>query len=106
MAYYRKKPLIIEAFRFGFDDAPDWWMTSRDKTQWDDGIYITTLEGDMRVDVGDWVIQGVAGELYPCKDAIFQATYQEADGNEQYITGWKQTAEQPEPASYDPVIDG
>ena len=29
MAYYRKKPVIIEAFRFGFDDAPDWWIQAR-----------------------------------------------------------------------------
>jgi hypothetical protein len=24
----------------------------------------------------DWVIKGVAGEFYPCKPAIFDATYE------------------------------
>ena len=55
MAYYRKKPVIIEAFRFGFDDAPDRWLQAR---QGDD-VYIVTpegdmLEGDMLVGLGDF----------------------------------------------------
>lgn len=37
---------------------------------------IDTLEGDMRVCPGDWVITGVQGEHYPCKPDIFEATYE------------------------------
>ena len=40
-------------------------------------LYIVTLEGKMRVSDGDWVIQGVKGEFYPCKDGIFRETYDE-----------------------------
>jgi hypothetical protein len=36
-----------------------------------------TLEGTHRCDEGDWIIQGVKGELYPCKPDIFQMTYEE-----------------------------
>ena len=36
---------------------------------------IQTLEGEHRVSVGDWIISGVAGELYPCKPDIFEQTY-------------------------------
>ena len=36
---------------------------------------IETLEGDHMVLVGDWVITGVHGEHYPCKDEIFKKTY-------------------------------
>ncbi len=80
MAYYRKKPVIIEAFRFGFDEAPDWWIEARiDKAcRVGDNIYIVTLEGDMKVGLGDWVIKGVQGELYPCKNDIFLKTYEKA----------------------------
>jgi hypothetical protein len=39
-------------------------------------IYLDTLEGTMRADVGDWVIKGVKGEFYPCKPDIFEATYE------------------------------
>ena len=39
-------------------------------------LVIHTLEGDMRADVGDWIIRGVAGEFYPCKPDIFAATYE------------------------------
>jgi len=40
---------------------------------------IKTLEGDMLVGTGDWVIRGVEGELYPCKDNIFKKTYEKSD---------------------------
>ena len=42
-------------------------------------LMIRTLEGDMRVSYGDWIIRGVRGEFYPCKPDIFEATY-EKDG--------------------------
>ena len=29
-----------------------------------------------RADVGDFIIKGVAGELYPCKPDIFEKTYE------------------------------
>lgn len=34
-----------------------------------------TLEGVHRISLDDWIIQGVKGELYPCKDDIFELTY-------------------------------
>ena len=40
------------------------------------GLVIPTLEGAMRADIGDWVIRGLADEHYPCKPAIFAATYE------------------------------
>lgn len=39
-------------------------------------FYIPTLEGDMHVTQGDWIIRGVQGEFYPCKPDIFEATYE------------------------------
>ena len=44
----------------------------------EDGQFkLTTLEGVMTVSVGDWIIRGIKGEYYPCKDDIFTATYEE-----------------------------
>ena len=37
---------------------------------------ISTLEGDMEVSPGDWIIKGVVGEFYPCKPDIFEKTYE------------------------------
>lgn len=62
MPLFRKKPVIIEAVRL---------------TQ---PVEIETLEGKMRGEVGDWLITGVKGEQYPCKDEIFQATYEPVEG--------------------------
>jgi hypothetical protein len=39
---------------------------------------IETLEGTHRCDENDWIIQGVKGELYPCKPDIFKLTYEES----------------------------
>lgn len=39
-------------------------------------VFIFTLEGQMRADIGDWVIRGIQGEFYPCKPDIFDATYE------------------------------
>jgi hypothetical protein len=38
-----------------------------------------TFEGMMRGEVGDYIIQGVKGEIYPCKPDIFAATYEAED---------------------------
>lgn len=37
--------------------------------------WIDTLEGGHNVCPGDWIITSVAGEHYPCKPRIFEATY-------------------------------
>lgn len=36
---------------------------------------VQTLEGEMHVSPGDWIITGVNGEVYPCKPDIFEKTY-------------------------------
>ncbi|MCR2628074.1 hypothetical protein NSP54_24115, partial [Salmonella enterica] len=41
-----------------------------------DGLKIYTLEGKMLASPGDWIIRGVKGEMYPCKDEIFRLTYE------------------------------
>lgn len=43
------------------------------------GIKISTLEGVMKANFGDWIIKGVNGEFYPCKPDIFDKTYEEVD---------------------------
>jgi hypothetical protein len=76
---YRKKPVVIEAVQwFKPGDHPD-VLSNRECCVHDDGGLIHTLEGDMHVTPGDWIITGVKGEVYPCKPDIFEATYEEAE---------------------------
>lgn len=82
---YRKKPVIVEAHKFDYNsDYPPWLSVAlRNGTAWYQGgdtpyITIKTLEGEMRADLGDWIIQGVEGKIYPCKPSVFEATYEEA----------------------------
>jgi hypothetical protein len=90
MPRFRKKPVEIEAIQNEGEWGPivKWLQFIKSSyfvfkpgeqppiTRNDDGsLNIVTLEGVMRADVGDWVIQGVKGEIYPCKPDIFAATY-------------------------------
>lgn len=45
-------------------------------------LVIPTLEGDHLAKHGDWIIEGVQGELYPCKPDIFAAPYEPTDESE------------------------
>ena len=83
-----KKPVTIEAIQI--TDSNGWIIE-----QWSNekvvqspvleptvsnpcGTYLQvyTLEGVMIAYPGDWIIKGVAGEFYPCKDNIFKLSYQ------------------------------
>jgi hypothetical protein len=82
MAKFRKKPVVIEAMQFDgnivLSKFQDWLMKvdpERKCLYVEDKLTIRTLEGVMTADIGDYVIQGVKGELYPCKPDIFAATY-------------------------------
>lgn len=81
MAKYRKKPIIVEAFRFQIDRfTPDWFMdrvTNNTIITYEDGTCdVKTLEGTMKANKGDYIILGVNGEVYPCKPDIFEKTYE------------------------------
>lgn len=60
--------------------VPDWAVTAFESgVFWffEDGkLMIDTLEGNMKANVGDYIIKGVQGELYPCKPDIFEKTYE------------------------------
>lgn len=78
MPSFRKKPVVIEAWRNVPDaDIPTWFKC---ETGCEPGatIKIATLEGIMEASPGDWIIKGVKGEIYPCKPDIFAATYETA----------------------------
>jgi hypothetical protein len=98
MPQYRKRPIVIEAFQLTIEtrqnnvDWPQWahiaWNKDRgeigslyptEKGTADGTMSIKTLEGKMRVSFGDYIIQGVHGEIYPCKEEIFKATYESLD---------------------------
>jgi hypothetical protein len=79
MPTFRKKPVLIEAFRLGErgqpTPAPEWFGSPRPEQITDDGILIQTKEGVMLARWGVWVIRGVHGEIYPCDPEIFAKTY-------------------------------
>jgi hypothetical protein len=79
MSYYRKKPVVIEAVQFvdgNLLECRDFVGSDFITKDW--RYYIHTLEGNMEVSVGDFIIKGVQGEFYPCKPDIFEATYDRA----------------------------
>lgn len=87
---YRKRPVEVEAVHYDgtnceavldFMGGPRQARVEERKLPgpgrgMHDGIVIHTLEGDMLASVGDWIIRGVEGEFYPCRDDIFRKTYE------------------------------
>lgn len=91
MPMFRKKPVVIEAITF--EELVEYGRTHGanivNGMPWsfayeghaithenDDCYLIPTLEGTMKFLRGDMLITGVAGEIYPCKPDIFDATYE------------------------------
>lgn len=84
MKKFRKKPVVIEAVQItdatfdnphpNPDHIPGVVYDPRDRT-----VHIHTLEGEMTGQIGDWIIRGIKGELYPCKPDVFEATYESVD---------------------------
>lgn len=100
MAKYRKKPVVIEAnqwFKNGDHPNDNNFMPNHEgsvvryyrspemdgqkvckhcgKIMHEHG-WIDTLEGGHIVCPSDWIITGISGENYPCKNDIFQKTYE------------------------------
>ena len=89
-----KKPVVIEAFqmtearRRDNSEWPEWLNAAWQKDIGVDGslwcvvgpphehLHISTMEGVLNISWNDWIIQGVQGEIYPCKPDIFEATYE------------------------------
>ena len=101
MSKFRKKPVVIEAVQwtgcnvlevYSFMHPKPSLETASARERWSDfedhhirkDWHIKTLEdgpnGEAKhvASVGDWIIRGVKGELYPCKPDIFEATYEPA----------------------------
>ena len=101
MKKYRKKPVVVEAMQWNGKNLMEiecfrkggslqgFRKSIAENTQeflrWDEyerivaekGLRIQTLEGEMKADIGDYIIKGVNGEFYPCKPDIFEKTYEE-----------------------------
>lgn len=82
---FRKLPIIVKAAfydgsRESAADIITWTEGAATLTITND-LAIPTLEGTMTCGVGDWVIQGVSGEFYPCKPGVFSETYVELNGD-------------------------
>jgi len=94
MAKYQKKPVVIEAIQWNGNNIVETYnflenksVTLNSEVQVSGknfyiklgSLIIKTLEGDMKAEVGDYIIRGVKGELYPCKPDIFDLTYEKVE---------------------------
>ena len=90
MSRWRKRQVVIDAWQFmpaGRREALPAWIDPRwfhDEVAPDAEVehrgtphmLIPTPGGTLRADLTDWIIRGVKGEVYPCKDDVFAASYE------------------------------
>lgn len=80
---YVKKPIVIEAVQWKGDNRREifeFCTLSYFNTDFETQnlkLMIQTLEGVMEASIGDYIIKGIQGEFYPCKEEIFKLTYDE-----------------------------
>ncbi len=88
MTRFRKRPITIEAIQWRGDnllEIQQWGAPATRLAASTDALIIGTLEDGPNNEaihvatVGDWIIRGVAGEYYPCKPDIFEASYEQVD---------------------------
>lgn len=79
---FRKKPIIVQAEQWfpgesveGVDENYDPNPTGRDEPY----PVVFTPNGPVIIEPGEWIITGVEGEKYPCKQSVFEATYEPID---------------------------
>jgi len=87
---YRKKSIVFDAIQFDYElfvskGHAAYPMVDGDFVESLNNVSMTTknpkirtLEGDMKVSDGDWIITGVQGEHYACRKDIFEKTYEVA----------------------------
>lgn len=78
---YRKKPVVIDAIQYiGTDENKIELYHFMGRLTYyvdeNEDLVIKTLEGNMRANIGDYIIKGIHGEFYPCKPDIFEETYE------------------------------
>ncbi len=78
---YRKRPVLVEAIQFNGknkDEIMNFVNLSGTNiiTYRNEKLHISTLEGQLHISTGDWIVKGIKGEFYPCKPDIFKQTYE------------------------------
>lgn len=84
---FTKKPVTIEAIQYTletrdeiiqeFEGQVTHTAINEDGAEYElENLRITTLEGTMTASLGDYIIRGIQGEVYPCKPDIFEASYE------------------------------
>ena len=81
MPRYTKKPVTIEAIQWTGKNRSEIFdfcnvsYVNYSNAKLEPELKIQTLEGSMTATVGDYIIKGIKGEFYPCKEDIFLETY-------------------------------
>ncbi|MGY3392957.1 hypothetical protein ACVWW6_005548 [Bradyrhizobium sp. USDA 3311] len=87
MGFYRKKPVVVEAFEYRDvsntdPSVPGWFVDAvlaGKVIASPNSIAITTSNGMRRAYDGDWIVRGEDGELYPYKPMVFAEAFEPAD---------------------------
>jgi hypothetical protein len=88
---YRKKPIAVEVIQWTGENYEDVLSFSNGKIKYNEGyqyneyyinkeiLIINTLEGELFVKIGDYIVKGVENEFWPVKKSIFEKTYEKVE---------------------------
>lgn len=84
MPKYKKKPVIVDAIIWDGSAKSFHQIVMMNNSDFtpvikhpknSDCLLVVTLNGKSRVDLNDYVIRTINGELYPCKPNLFKQLY-------------------------------
>ena len=75
---YKTKPCEIEAIQWtGYNEQQICnFIKDKHYVSWDGDLMIETLAGELRANIGDYIIKGLRGDFYPCKPDVFVKMYE------------------------------
>ncbi len=79
MPKFRKRPVVVVARQVTDENMAElatWCGGKHWTVEGPPAVIVRTLEGAMTAKRGDWIIEGIKGEFYPCKPDIFEMTYE------------------------------
>lgn len=89
MAYFRQRPLVVEAVQLSEaqQEYPDWFVNACKSGVLDATaitgpaqLFVRTPQGDLKADVGDWIVLGAGGWIAPYKPDVFAEMFEAAGG--------------------------
>lgn len=73
---FKPKNLVVEAFQYGIDEPPSWFLSSSHVSIRPDYCLIDNFGSLSKAEFGDYVMQSLNKEIFACREKIFNKVFE------------------------------